>query len=198
MKHSHYILWYTACCALLAGNPRQLYAQRKHGEGIPIIMQQPESQAGTNGIATQFTVVAETEPPFEADDLRYKWQTNKAGTAFSDGPDWKDVDAANPQFTGAASNIFTIKEPEKSDVGWYRVQVKGENGGKGIYSEPASLCLYSEVPRPSSTKPKSKTILTLYGPPVATSPLSSGTCPGSYVGYVNFKKALPDWGWSTN
>jgi hypothetical protein len=181
---------FTTCLVLLAVGPTELSAQRKHGEGVPIIMQQPESQTGTNGIATLFKAAAETEPPFETDQVRYTWQFNGAGTPFDNGRDWKDIDTSDTQFSGADTNVLTIKSAGTSNVGWYRVHITGKNEAKAIDSEPASLCLYSKILKKNSKDP-----IVLYGPPVVTGPMSSGACPGQYVGYVNFKKALPAWGW---
>jgi hypothetical protein len=37
--------------------------------------------------------------------------------------------------------------------------------------------------------------IVVFGTPLAGSG-SQGTCPGSYTGYVNYTKSLPQWGWA--
>ncbi len=68
-----------------------------------------------------------------------------------------------------------------SKLGFYRVIVRGS---PETVSDAASLQAFST----------SGTAITVFGPPEAVTGTGS-SCPLPYVGYVNYKKPDPAWGW---
>ncbi len=164
-----------------------------HENGKPRILCQPESQIVRDGATFTFSVRVEGEPPDESQGFTFQWQTNM--NFDLDDPDrgWTDIQNANADTYSKASSM--------ADVGWYRVQVAAKVKNKQSFSEPASLLVFSgQGANNGNANEKGKgkgprgTLLTLFGPPVLSSSPQS-TCPGTYVAYVNYKQALPGWGW---
>ena len=84
--------------------------------------------------------------------------------------------------SGETNSTLSIASAQHTDVGFYRARIKGS---KEVTSAAASLQVFTT----------SGTLMTLFGGPVMSSGTGSTPCPSGYVGYVNYKKSLPDWGW---
>lgn len=144
-----------------------------------IIVSQPEDQLVAANSNATFVVVAMKGPPFTTNGVTYQWQKNLTPNISLGSTNWTDI-------SGATNSSYTVVNAITNDVGHYRVKVWGSGP---VTSEPASLSVYSTGGGGGGT-------ITVYGAPVTGSG-SSGTCPGAYVGYVNYKKTVTaGWGWA--
>ncbi len=144
----------------------------------------PEDQGVTLGETATFSV----EPRHAG--LAYQW--------LRQWPDRTEV------LSGETGNQLTFTNTAISDVGHYLCAVAF--GNQVQLTRAASLTLW--MPRPSSPAASlrsiaSSAVRTLNVDPVTafaaptTSSGSSGTCPGSYAGYVTYRKTTAlGWGWS--
>ncbi len=148
----------------------------------------PEDQAAAAGDTVTFSV----EPRHAG--LAYQW--------LRQWPDRVEV------LTGATSSRLTLTNTAISDVGLYVCAVA--LGEQVQLSRAASLTLWmhpcaSDFELKSASMQTPSTLdggdsFTVFAAPV-TSSGSIGTCPGSYVGYVSYRKTVAQgWGWapSTN
>jgi hypothetical protein len=159
----------------------------------PIILCHPETQVvredSQEAKSVTFTVQVDN-PPVPAVNPRFTYQWQRlppGGRDHNDkgGDDWEDIH-------GATSQTYTIRDVTKENVALFRVKVVSvpppEHEDEALpsdpaVSEPACLLVYTR-----------NTPITVYGSPKVTIG-SSGSCPGVYAGYVNFKKGVPAWGW---
>ncbi|MBI2924682.1 MAG: hypothetical protein HYY24_03140, partial [Verrucomicrobia bacterium] len=138
--------------------------------GAPIILCHPETQVVLQGTSVTFTVQADHAQPGLPGTFTYQWQINKGPNATN----FTNID-------GETSASYTIDQTTTNHVALYRVLVSGS--GTAI-SHPACLQVY--VPGNS---------FTVFGTPLLSSGGGGTTCPGSYVGYVNYKKSIAEgWG----
>ncbi len=164
------LLWFAASLPNRAAEKPAPYVPA----GAPIIVCNPETQVIQENSPAEFTVIADSPSPPEAYSwyLAYQWQRQGPGLT-----NYVNI-------RGATSNTFSISHVSTNDVAFYRVEVSSTNGTS--ISQPAQLLVYTH-----------HSPLTVYGSPLKIS--SSGTgCPGPYAGYVNYKKAVPTWGWTPN
>ena len=88
---------------------------------------------------------------------------------------------------GQTKSTLTIEKARVEDVGLYTCYVMKD--AEVVPSRSASLTVFTLLSGGGSS-------IVLFGTPISSSG-SSGTCPGSYVGYVNYKKTVAQgWGWS--
>lgn len=152
----------------------------------------PEDQAAFVGESVTFAA----EPKFG--DMSFQWVRQ-----------WPDRDEV---FMGETNSSLTLANVGIADVGLYICMVT--KGDQIQLTRAASLTVYvGAAPRKvtkSSLNIQMTTTtqlmsaqssygggtLTLFGPPVFSNG-SQGSCPGSFVGYVNFTKTVAQgWGWS--
>ena len=92
--------------------------------------------------------------------------------------------------TGASNNSLTITNTGVNDVGYYSCEVF--KGPEGVPTRAASLMVFtSSIDPDTGVDP-----VTVFGLPLLGGG-SQGTCPGPFVGYVNYTKTLQQgWGWA--
>lgn len=170
--HAKTIIMITALSVVLAKfDPTKAHAQPMTNMP-PIILCHPEDQLvyiGTSNVT--FQVIAEPHRPMLYQSFTYQWQAN----ALPGLSNYINIDAAT-------NATYTIANPvTTNDVAFYRVVVSGYGT---TFSEPAALQVYM------TNNP-----VTVWGTPVYWNG-GSGSCPGCYIGYVNFTKSpLAGWGW---
>ena len=148
-----------------------------------------EDQEGSIGSDVTFSL----EPKFGG--MTFQW--------FRQLPDRYDL------LSGQTNKAFTIQGAQLADVGFYLCQVT--RGNKTEYTDPAALLLSTASDDSTSTgffnSLSSGGFQTLDGggggggfnlyAPVSQSGGSSGSCPGTYAGYVTYKKSLTQgWGYA--
>ena len=144
---------------------------------FPIILIQPLNQLVPAGAGATFTVGAVNEP------LAYQWMRN--GVIIS----------------GETNSSLIITNAQIANVGLYSCNVA--KGLEIVPTRAAQLMVYVNSAALNTDKIQFKvsldggsTPVTVYATPV-TSGGSGGTCPGAYVGYVNYTKtAAQGWGWA--
>lgn len=99
----------------------------------------------------------------------------------------------NEPLVGQTGRTMTIKNTTVKAVGFYRCFVTTPD--KEELSKPASLMVTTPAVGDQGVAALSANAITVYAQIVTTSG-TMGTCPGSYVGSVNFVKPSPDWGWA--
>ena len=148
---------------------------------FPIIILQPLNQLVSAGSIATFAVKVENEP------LTYQWLRN--GVVMP----------------GETNSCLTILDVKIEDVGLYSCNIS--KNLEIVPTRGAQLMVYA--PKTSSSLETAKaasqdggsmfmdsTIFTVYATPVSSSG-SSGSCPGSYAGYVNYTKTVAQgWGWA--
>lgn len=155
---------------------KEFFAEFPDQIDFPIVVLQPLDQLATTGGSATFEVTAENGP------LAYQWLRN--GVAL-------------PGETNAA---LTLKEVTIDDVARYSCNVS--KGPEIVPTRGAQLLVSSATPDSggsSHTALDSDPVL-VWAFPVNSSG-SSGSCPGSYAGYVSYTKTVAQgWGWapSTN
>jgi hypothetical protein len=88
--------------------------------------------------------------------------------------------------TGQTNNTLLLQNIGTNDVGLYACAVL--NGDQMVPTRAANVCVYTPL------SGENRTIL--YATPVQSGG-SSGTCPGSYAGYVSYTKTVSQgWGWA--
>jgi hypothetical protein len=104
----------------------------------------------------------------------------------ADGYQW--LQKGKP-ITGATNSSLTITNAGVNDVGYYSCEVY--QGMEGVPTRFASLMVFtSSIDPDTGVDP-----VTVFGSPLLSSG-SKGTCPGTYLGYVNYTKtAQLGWGW---
>ncbi len=149
------------------------------------------------------------DPPEDQDaaageDVTFSVEPRHAGLAYQWLRQWPDRIEV---LKGQSDSRLTLTNAAISDVGLYVCAVA--LGDQVQLTRAASLTLWTRSAAPiskllSATTKTLSTLdadtLTVYAAPV-TSSGSIGTCPGSYVGYVSYRKTTADgWGWapSTN
>ena len=86
---------------------------------------------------------------------------------------------------GQTNSTLVLQNVSINDVGYYACAVL--NDGQMVPTRAANVNVYTSAPGQP---------IVLYGSPVAGAG-SSGSCPGSYAGYVNFTKTVSQgWGWA--
>ena len=159
----------TGCCALY----------KKHCHQVIIIVQ-PEDQDVAFGTDATFSVLAAHGPPYTTNGLSYQWQENHTPFIAPNSTNWTDT-------PGATNASFTLMNAQLPSVGHYRVKV---SRGACELSHPAALTI-------SGTNGGGGTIITVFGPPVATAGGAGSGCPGAYAGSVSYKKTVAKgWGWT--
>jgi hypothetical protein len=146
---------------------------------FPIILVQPLNQLVPAGASATFIVGAVNEP------LAYQWMRN--GVIIP----------------GETNSSLTITNAQVANVGLYSCSVAKDL--EIVPTRSAQLMVYINNSKVAMGKSSTSTSLnlytqftpvTVYATPV-TSGGSSGTCPGSYAGYVNYAKApTQGWGWA--
>lgn len=146
---------------------------------FPIILLQPLNQVLPVGSDATFSVAAMGDP------LTYQWLRN--GVALA----------------GETNNSLTITNVKVADVGLYSCNISKDL--EIVPTRSAQLMVYvSNTGRNASesqegaslTSLSGSTPVTLFATPIASSG-SSGTCPGSYIGYVSYTKTIASgWGWA--
>lgn len=154
--------------AIASFSPRNATAQPTNP---PTFLLHPQDQVIKLKKKAVFKAEAENPGPPSNLQLKYQWERRGPwATNFS-------------EIVGATNKTFSIAKVSTNDVAYYRLRTSSINGI--AYSEPAQLLVWTK-----------HSPLTLYGSPIVTSG-SSGTCPGSYVAYVNYKKSAAEgWGWA--
>lgn len=85
------------------------------------------------------------------------------------------------------NNSLVLQNVGTNDVGLYACQIS-KSGGGAVPTRTASLNVFTAL---DSGGP-----ITIFGTPIAGGG-SSGSCPGSYAGYVTFTKTISQgWGWA--
>jgi hypothetical protein len=181
-----HIIALTAITGLLAIAGNSVYAQTADDLDqtvFPTITAQPVDQVVPIGSKVVLSVQANN-----ADG--YQWLINGV-----------PVDGQN-------NNSLTIQNAETSDVGFYSCEVF--NGTEAVPTRAANVCVYmtvssAVVAKSSTVATKSSAVaaclpgggpITVFGTPYLSGG-SQGSCPGFYVGYVNFiKTASQGWGWA--
>jgi hypothetical protein len=137
---------------------------------FPVIVLQPLDQLAAIGHSATFEVTAENGP------LTYQWLRNGAAMA------------------GETNATLTLKEVTINDVARYSCNVS--KGTEIVPTRGAHLMVSSAAPVGGSFLTESgSSSFTVSALPTASSG-SSGSCPGSYVGYVNYTKTVAQgWGW---
>ncbi len=86
---------------------------------------------------------------------------------------------------GQTNNTLVLQNVSTNDVGFYACGVL--NGSQIVPTRAANVTVYTSSPGEP---------ITLFGSPVASGG-SSGSCPGSYAGYVSYTKTVSQgWGWA--
>jgi hypothetical protein len=90
---------------------------------------------------------------------------------------------------GQTNDSLNIGNAQVADVGLYTCNVFKDT--EFVPTRAASLMVFtSRIDPQTGVDP-----IVVFGTPLAGSG-SQGTCPGSYTGYVNYTKSLPQWGWA--
>jgi len=90
---------------------------------------------------------------------------------------------------GQTNNSLNIENAQVSDVALYSCNVFKDT--ESVPTRAASLMVFtSSIDPQTGVDP-----IVVFGSPLVSSG-SQGTCPGPYTGYVNYTKALPQWGWA--
>jgi hypothetical protein len=90
---------------------------------------------------------------------------------------------------GQTNDSLNIGNAQVADVGLYTCNVFKDT--EFVPTRAASLMVFtSSIDPQTGVDP-----IVVFGTPLAGSG-SQGTCPGSYTGYVNYTKSLPQWGWA--
>ncbi len=139
------------------------------------IVAQPQDQIVPLGSPASFTIQAQKPVPFQWHPLSYQWQRNLTPNISKTSTNWMNL-------SSETNSSLNIPSAHHADVGFYRVRV---SGSQEVISDTASLQVFTTT----------GTLLTLFGGPVMSSGTGAAPCPSGYVGYVNYKKPLPDWGW---
>jgi hypothetical protein len=157
----------------------------------PIIVTQPDDQCVPIGSPVTFSVVATNVDA-------YQWYRN------------------NVAMDGQTNSSLTVSSAGVIDVGYYSAALINSVGV--VPTRSACLNVYTSSTTAITTGLTSTTkllrtktstmsllslndlggggMITVYGLPVMSSG-SSGGCPGAYVGYVNFTRAITNgWGWA--
>ena len=105
----------------------------------------------------------------------------------ADGYQW--FHNGNP-ITGGTNSSLTISNATVNDVGYYSCEVF--KGFEGVPARAASLQVFtSSIDPQTGVDP-----ITVFGFPLPGGG-SQGSCPGHYVGYVNYTKTVQQgWGWA--
>jgi hypothetical protein len=95
----------------------------------------------------------------------------------------------NP-LAGATNSSLTVQSAQTTDVGFYACNVF--QGAQSVPTRAASLMVFS-----SSIDPQTGVDPVEVSALPVTSSGSSGSCPGSYIGYVSYTKTTQNgWGWA--
>ena len=142
----------------------------------PTIFTQPETQVVPVGGNVTFSVQADNPP------------VTRAGPQFT--YQWLRMSPGSKEFVSApgvsTNNTYTIVNVTTNQVAHYSVKVISSNGAR--ISEPASLI----VAITNDTRAPFVYFGAAY-PIVGT----LDSCPGHYIGYVNFRKSVAQgWGWA--
>ena len=133
----------------------------------------PEDQCARLGEPATFTA------PEGPEGTTYQWVRVRRGSL-----------APMPGETG---RTLTIAEATLKDVGFYRCYVT--TPAKEELTRPASLILAAPPVGDQGVAALSGNACTIYAATVDSSG-SSGSCPGSYVGYVSYTKGATEFGWA--
>jgi hypothetical protein len=178
-KRKTYLLTFSLSAALLAITGCKCFEKSEgvasHGEmSEPVrIIKQPMSHLALIGGEATFQVTAEPFPPDKEAILTYQWLQGCTVVP------------------GATTNRLVISDVGTNNVGFYTCAIaKRDASGlmHTVFTQPAPLLAYS-------TNMGGGPITVWSVPP----PGGSGnvpTCPGSYVGYVNFSKPTAPYGWT--
>ena len=145
--------------------------------------------------ATATTVAVPTQSEFpmiiyQPEDQMVPFTSNATFTVVAvnaDGYQW--LFNGNP-IDGATSNSLTITNAGISNVGYYSCDVL--QAMEGVPTRSASLMVYTNSVDPQTGVDP----VVVFGLPLLGG-CGQGTCPGHYVGYINYTKSNTNgWGWA--
>jgi len=160
-----------ACCGLTGCETCCLTQGTRAKDGIKIV-REPTDQLVLVGKPATFSVVAEARGGKDKATLAYQWLRNC------------EILPSETNYT------FTISKVTTNEVGMYSCRIlrhSEDTPNQLKMTEPAFLS--------ASTTTNADGVFTVWGTPLSGNG-SVGTCPGAYVGYVNFSKPAPPYGWT--